>query len=79
MSVRINDTNIVITHIRHDGRSYDIRSSDLNIDGDVTRETLQENIENHLDIAVGALSDYEVDVVAETGTLIFRPAARFGI
>lgn len=78
MSVRINDTNVSLVHVRHDGRSYGIRTEDLNAAGELTQEGLLVAVENHLDLPQGSLSGYEVDITAETENAVIRPQAKFG-
>lgn len=77
MSLRVNGSNVSVVHVRYDGRSYDVRAEDIGND-DMTQATLATAVENNLDLPLGSLGDYEVDIVESTNTLVLRPQAKFG-
>ena len=80
MSVSVNGQEIDVVHVRHDGRSHDLQTADLNNLGDAsTQQDLFNAVENNLDLISGSLSGYELDVVAVTKTAVIRPQAKFGI
>ena len=78
MSVVVNGSDISLIHVRHDGRSYGVRSEDLNTTDELTENELFSAVENHLDLSLGALSGYELDITTETENAVIRPQAKFG-
>lgn len=79
MSVIVNGQEIDVVHVRHDGRSHDVQTADLNNLGGSTQQDLFEAVENNLDLISGSLNGYELDVVVATKTAVIRPQAKFGI
>ncbi len=80
MSVLVNGQEIDVVHVRHDGRSHDVQTTDLNgLEADSTQQDLFTAVENNLDLTTGSLNGYELDVVATTKTAVIRPQAKFGI
>ncbi len=77
MSVIVDGTNVTVVHVRHDGRSYGVFSEDLG-DFNGTQNEFFSAVETHLDLSVGALGGYELDVTAETENAVIRPQAKFG-
>jgi len=78
MSIIVDGANVSIVHIRHDGRSHGVFSEDLE-DFNGTKSEFFSLVENHLDLSVGALGGYELDVTVETANAVIRPQAKFGI
>lgn len=78
MSITVSGTNVSVIHVRHDGRSYGIRSEDLGANDELTQNELFSAVENHLDLNLGVLSGYELDITAETENAVIRPQAKFG-
>lgn len=80
MSVVVNGSAVNLVHVRHDGRSHDVYTEDLtNLNGDINQQELVQAVEAHLDLGVGSLSGYELDIVAASNTAVLRPQAKFGI
>lgn len=80
MSVRVNGQEIDVVHVRHDGRSHEVQTLNLNsLNDTATQQDLFEAVENNLDLTSGALNGYELDVVATSKTAVIRPQAKFGI
>ena len=80
MSVRVNGQEIDVVHVRHDGRSHEVPTANLNSLADAaTQQDLFEAVENNLDLTSGSLSGYELDVVSSSKTAVIRPQAKFGI
>lgn len=79
MSVNVNGHNIELVHIRYAGTSHDVYTSDLSFDGEPTQAQLFTAVEDTLDLNQGALSGYELDIVAATNTAVIRPQAKFGL
>lgn len=78
--ITVNGQNVNQVHVRHDGRSHGVFTEDLGLpNGDVTKAELFSAIENALDLNVGSLGGYELDVAAETANAVIRPQAKFGI
>lgn len=77
MSVVVDGANVSVVHVRHDGRSYGVFSEDL---GDFrgTQNEFFSAVENHLDLSVGTLGGYELDITVETENAVIRPQAKFG-
>jgi len=78
MSIIVNGTNVSLIHVRHDGRSHGINSDDIDVNESATQAELFGAIETHLDLEVGSLSGYELDITAETENAVIRPQAKFG-
>lgn len=78
MSITVNGQEVTLVHIRHDGRSYGVTSEDLGIDDELTQNELLSAVENHLDLSLGALAGYELDITPETKNAVVRPQAKFG-
>lgn len=78
MSITVDGMSVSLIHVRHDGRSYGVRSYELDIDETLTQNELFSVVENHLDLSLGSLSGYELDITAETENAVIRPQAKFG-
>jgi hypothetical protein len=80
MSVIVNGNAVNLVHVRHDGRSHDVYTEDLTgLAGDTNQQQFIQAVEAHLDLSVGSLTGYELDIVAATQTAVVRPQAKFGI
>ena len=77
MSVIVDGSNVAVVHVRHDGRSYGVYAEDLG-DFEGTQGEFFSAVENHLDLSVGSLSGYELDITSETENAVIRPQAKFG-
>lgn len=78
MSITVNGANVSLIHVRHDGRSYGIASDELDVAEELDQNELFGIVENHLDLSLGSLSGYELDITAETENAVIRPQAKFG-
>jgi len=77
--INVDGQNVNLIHVRHDGRSHGIHAEDLGVNNnDITRNELFNAVENYLDLSVGSLSDYELDITSETQNAVLRPQAKFG-
>lgn len=80
MSISVNGQEVSLIHVRHDGRSHGIRVEDLGVTEDtLTQDELFSAVETNLDLSVGVLSGYELDITEETQNAVIRPQAKFGI
>jgi hypothetical protein len=77
MSITVDGRSVSVVHVRHDGRSYGVFAEDLN-EFEGTQSEFFNTVENHLDLSVGALSGYELDITDETENAVIRPQAKFG-
>lgn len=76
--INVNGQDVILIHVRHDGRSHGIRAEDLGAAGELNSSDLLNSVENYLDLSVGALAGYELDITAETQNAVIRPQAKFG-
>lgn len=76
--INVNGQDVSLIHVRHDGRSHGIHAEDLGIAGDTTQSDLFNSVENYLDLGLGSLSGYELDITSETQNAVIRPQAKFG-
>lgn len=74
----VDGMSIDLVHLRHDGRSYGIRSEELDVGDNATRGDLFSAVERHLDLDNGVLANHELDIAEETANATIRPAAKFG-
>jgi len=75
--ITVNGSNVSVVHVRHDGRSHGIFAEDLgNFNGN--QGEFFSAVETHLDLSVGALNGYELDITADTENAVIRPQAKFG-
>jgi len=77
-TISVNGQDVTLVHVRHDGQSHDVYVGDLNIEGETDSGELFQALEDNLDLAQGALSGFELDIVPTTKTAVARPQAKFG-
>lgn len=77
--VSVNGHNVDLVHIRYEGTSHDVYTNDLSLGGETSQAEFFTAVEDNLDLNQGALSGYELDIVAATKTAIIRPQAKFGV
>ena len=79
MSILVDGQEVSLIHVRHDGRSHGIRVEDLGVtEESLTQAELFSAVETNLDLSIGVLSGYELDVTSETQNAVIRPQAKFG-
>lgn len=64
-------------HIRYEGRSFDVKEPDLNVQAGMNDVAIKERIARHFQVSVDKLQFYVVDRTPN-GDLIVRPEAVYG-
>ncbi|MDY7014921.1 MAG: hypothetical protein SVX43_15260 [Cyanobacteriota bacterium] len=66
-----------MVHIRFEGRSYDLRETQLNLVAGMNDTQVKERLARHFDVHINRLHDYVVDR-RPSGDTIVRPEAIYG-
>ncbi len=74
----MNQTTEPMLHVRHDGGSFDVPLTVIDL-GDLSNDQqVREAAANHLGVPVAKLQNYAVDRNNDTGDITLRPQAVFG-
>lgn len=66
-----------MVHIRFEGRSYDIKISELGLEQSMNDNAIKQRLAQYLDVAINCFEYYIIDR-RPNGDLIVRPEAVYG-
>ena len=66
-----------MVHVRFEGRSYDLRESQLGIKENMNDSVIKERLAHHFDVGSDRFNSYVLDK-RPSGDLIVRPEAVYG-
>jgi hypothetical protein len=66
-----------MVHVRFEGRSYDIKESQLNLSASMNDTAIKERLAQHFDVRLDNFEYYIIDR-RPSGDLIVRPEAVYG-
>ena len=67
----------MMLHVRHDGRSLDLRAAEVDVTALMSDEEIRRAVARHLDVALDAFEDLVVDR-RPSGDVVLRPEAVYG-